>query len=116
MEFHFKWFFYFGCDTASNVGSHVSSITDSETVWRLGCDFGFHSIELGHALDFSEDYDVSIVQSVLLLIMKAYQTYLLLGDSSNVNVFSLLSGGIEDSVSLAEVNKGVAIKTKISSQ
>ncbi len=115
MEFHFERFFYFACDTTSNIGAHVSGVTNSETGWRLNCDFCFHSVELGHTLNFSEDDDISVIQSVLFFIMKAYQTLLLLGDSRDVNAFSLLSSCIENSVSFTEVNKGVAIKAEISS-
>ncbi len=114
MEFHFKRLFDFGSDTASNIGSHISGITNSKTGWRLNCDPGLHSVELDHALDFSESYYISVIQSVLFFVMKAYQTYLLLGDSCNVNAFSLLSSCIENSVSLAEVNKSITIKTEIS--
>lgn len=116
MEFHFEWFFYFSCDTASNVGTHIPGVSNCEAGCRLDCYSGFHSVELSHALDFSEDYNIPVIQSMLLLIMQTHQSNLLLGDSCDVNAFSLLSSGVKYSVSLAKINKCVAIKTKISRQ
>lgn len=116
MEFHLEWFLDLGGDASSEIGFKVSGVSDGEAGGGLDGDFGLHVVDFLHALDFPEDDDVSVVQSVLLLVMEAHQAYFLLGDACDMDAFSFFSVGVKDSMGLSEIDEGVAVETQVPCQ
>jgi hypothetical protein len=89
--------------------SEGAGIPNSETVRRFDLYFEGFTVNLSHPLDFSEGHSVSVVQTMLLLLMKTNQCLLLLGNSSDMDGFALFSSGIEYSVVLSEINESVSV-------
>jgi hypothetical protein len=46
-----------------------------------------------------------------LVFVQADQPFYLLGDASNMDIFALLSSGIENTMILSEVNEGITVET-----
>lgn len=65
---------------------------------RFDFDLELLSVDFSHSLHFSKGDGVSVVKTVLLLFVEADESLLFLGDSSDMDGFSLLSSCIENPV------------------
>lgn len=77
---------------------------------RFYFDFEFLSVYFSHSLHFSKGDSVSVVETVLFLFVEADKSFLFLGDSSDVDGFSLLSSCIENPVRVSEIDKSITIE------
>jgi len=78
---------------------------------RFDFNFEFLAINFCHSLDFSESDGITIVEPMLLFLVKTDQSSLFLSDSGDVNSLALFSGSIDDLVVFSKIDESESIET-----
>ena len=95
------------CCSNSNLGFFQNPLIFAQN-------FKFLAVDLGHAFNLFELDGVSIIKAVSFFFVQVYDGLLLLGDSSNMNHFGLLSSQVKDFMGLSKIDECVPIEAKIS--
>jgi hypothetical protein len=75
--------FHLGKDPTSDILSKIGSIADSKSIWTLHCYFArITTVQISHALHFSECDKIAIFKAVSRFIEACYQPFLVLCSDS----------------------------------
>lgn len=94
----------------------MTCISNHEAARGFDLYFEVLSIELSHSFHLSEGNCITIIETVSFLLMKKDSSFLIAGDSCNVNKLWLFSSSVKDSVRFSEINESITIESQISSQ